>query len=109
MKITTNNIPRQMVSFYDLPLKAQSDFDYIDDGDKYSYRFVAYKGNFYDVYDTQRIAIDNGCNGRFDFCMLVSPDSILAKWHSVLSESFFSGVLFRLCENDTVICGGYTS
>ena len=110
MKITTNNKPRQMVSFFDLPLKAQSDFDYIEGDDKYPNRFVSYKGNFYDVYDTQRIEIDTGTNGRFmGHCVTCSPDSILAKWDSVISESAWSGMLFKLTEDDGVVCGSYTS
>ena len=107
MKIITNNTPREMVSFFDLPLKAQSDFDYIRDDDKHSYRFVSYKGNWYDVYDTQRISVTYGA--PIGWAMVVKPDDPFSKWDSILSDSCFSGVLFKLCEDTAVICGGYTS
>lgn len=110
MKITTNNMPRELVTFHDIPKKAQSDFDYVTGDAQFEYRFIQYKGNWHDTYDTQRLEVDTGTNGRFlGHCMMCSPDSVLAKWHAVISESYFSGVLFRFTGESMVICGSYVS
>lgn len=106
MKITTNNHPRELISFFDLPENARSDFDYVTDDAQYEFRFVSYKGNFYDTYDTQRISVD--CGQYMGWTMAVEKDSPLSKWNAVISESYFSGVLFRFID-DSVTCGSYTS
>lgn len=107
MKITTNNIPRELVAFNDLPKKAQSDFDYVTSDAQFEYRFAQYKGNWYDTYDTQSIAVNNG---QYMGCTVaVEKDSQLSKWDAVTSESYFSGVLFRFTGDSLVICGGYAS
>lgn len=107
MKITTNNIPRELVSWFDLPVSAQSDFDYISEYDKYSYRFVSYRGAWYDVYDTQLLTVNNG--SPMGWAMVVNPDDPLSKWDSIISETFFSGVIFKLSNDENVICGRYSS
>lgn len=95
MQIITNNKPRPLVALADLPIKTQADFDYVlpDDG---SCRFVKYKGAWYDVYDSQNIGRELG----FDQ---------FKGWHGIVSDSFFSGVLFKLCDDDQVIVGRYFS
>jgi hypothetical protein len=35
--------------------------------------------------------------------------SQFAGWHGIVSDSYFSGVLFKLCDDDTVIVGRYFS
>lgn len=110
MKITTNNMPRELVTFHDIPKKARSDFDYVTDDAQFEYRFIQYKGNWYDTYDTQRLEVDTGTNGQFmGWTVSVEKDSPLSKWHAVISESYFSGVLFRFTGESMVICGGYSS
>lgn len=106
MKIITNNIPRQLISFFDLPLKDQEEFDYVTEDARYEYRFTSYKGNYYDTYDTQRIAVNHG--QYMGWTMAVEKDSLLSKWHAVISESYFSGVLFKFTD-ESVICGSYQS
>lgn len=95
MNIITNNKPRPMLALWELPPEAAKDFDYVlpDDG---SCRFVKYKGCWYDVYDSQNITRELG----FDQ---------FKGWHGIASDSFFSGVLFRLVEDDQVIVGRYFS
>lgn len=44
MKITTDNKFRDLVSWNDLPAKAQKEFDYIGEADADDLRFVCYKG-----------------------------------------------------------------
>lgn len=107
MKIITNSKPRELVTFHDIPKKAQSDFDYVTDDAQCEYRFIQYKGSWYDTYDTQRIGVDIG--QFMGWAMAVEKDSPLSKWHAVISESYFSGVIFRFNGEDMVVCGGYTS
>ncbi len=108
MQIITNNKPRQMISFFDLPADKQSDFDYLSEDDKYTYRLVSYKGHYYDVHDTQRIDVSTS-NAPMGWSMVVTPESPLAKFDSIISESYFSGVLFKLCSDDCVIVARYYS
>lgn len=96
MQIITNNKPRPMLALADLPAKTQLDFDYVREEGSYSPRFVKYKGWWYDVYDSQNITHELG----FDQ---------FKGWHGIVSDSFFSGVLFKLCDNDDVIVGRYFS
>lgn len=105
--IKTNNVPRQLVCWHDLPAVAKDDFNYIisraraqDDIDgcaeTYMERFVQYKGVWYDVFDSQRIDYEMGF-------------SQFTGWHGIVSDSYFSGVLFRLPSDsdDTVVCATY--
>ena len=96
MQIITNNKPRPMLALADLPIKAQADFDYVLLSDSYSPRFVQYKNEWYDVYDSQNIGRELG----FDQ---------FKGWHGIVSDSFFSGVLFRLCDDEQVVVGRYFS
>ena len=107
MNIITNNRPRPMACFADLPAKVQADFDYVLLADHYSPRFALYKGWWYDVYDTQAIRTAPGA--PMGWAVVVEKDSPLASWHGIQSDSFFSGVLFKLCDDDTVIVGRYFS
>jgi hypothetical protein len=95
----------------ELPAAAQKDFDYVigepgaDDP-----RFVEYKGAWYDVYDVQYITTQRTRPVGHE--MVVDPSDPLAQWHAVISESYFSGVLFRYPlphETDDVIVGRYTA
>ena len=94
MQIITNNRPRRLECAADLPAKVQADFDYIAWEEGYAPRFVQYKGEWYDVYDSQNITRELGF-------------SQFKGWHGIVSDSFFSGVLFKLCDDDTVIVGRY--
>jgi hypothetical protein len=40
------------------------------------------------------------------WAMVVEKDSPLASWHGIVSDSFFSGVLFKFV-NDDVVVGRY--
>lgn len=93
MEIITNNIPRPLLAFWELPVKAQKDFDYVppDDG---SCRFVKYKGGWVDCFDMQSISRELGF-------------SQFKGWDGIASDSYFSGVLVRLVDDDQVIVGRY--
>jgi len=96
MNIITNNIPRQLLPLTDLPAKVQADFDYVEEGFGAEYRFVQYKGHWYDVYDSQSVTRELG----FDQ---------FKGWDSIVSESYFSGILFRLVGGGEVIVGRYAA
>ena len=96
MNIITNNIPRPLTCVLNLPAKAQKEFDYIEGVDRYVDRIVMYKGAWYDVYDTM-------------YC----PDPVpadkpnpFAGWGSYISDSYFSGILFRWV-GDEIVVGRY--
>jgi hypothetical protein len=106
MKIITDNKPRKLLSLNELPAKEQMEFDYVrEKGYCPTERFVFYKGCYYDTHDTQVIRVSQS-NDPMGWAMVVKPDSPLAKWHSIVSETYFSGVLFRFV-NDEVIVGRY--
>lgn len=110
MEIKTDNRPRPLVSFHDLPPKVMLDFDYIDDeNDMHSDRFVQYKGAWYDTLDTQAIRVSKDC--PMGWAMVVAPDHPFADWHAIVSETFFSGVLFKFVNDDYdhVVVGRYYS
>lgn len=106
MNIITNNRPRSLHAVADLPERAQATFDYVMGDDRYTARLVQYKGYWYDVYDTQ--AIHTFPKHPKGHAMVVAEDSPLAGWQMIISETFFSGVLFRWgTDDDTVIVGRY--
>jgi len=94
MDIITNNHQRQMACLAELPDNVRADFDYVNEDERYCPRFVQYKGHWYDVYDSQSITRELG----FDQ---------FKGWDGIVSETFFSGVLFRLVGDDEVIVGRY--
>jgi hypothetical protein len=88
------------VSFYDLPAKAQADFDYIDGEDRYSRRLFQYGGVWYDVNEFERLP-ENGHSFWKEN---------RANWNGYQSDSFFSGVLVRFTEDyERVVAGRYYS
>lgn len=98
MNIITNNIPRPLACFLDLPEKARKEFPYLGEADAYDYRLVQYKGVWYDVWDSMR------CPGA------EAPEATrnaFAGWDGYVSDSFFSGVLFRFADEDRVVVGRY--
>jgi hypothetical protein len=96
LTIITNNRPRTLLCAVDLPAQVQADFDYVAWDEGYTPRFVQYKGWWYDVFDTQSVPRQLGFE-QFN------------GWHGIVSDSFFSGVLFKLGDDDTVVCGRYCS
>jgi hypothetical protein len=92
--IITNNKPRPLACLLDLPDNVRADFDYVAKDGDYTARFVRYLGCWYDVYDSQSITRELG----FDQ---------FKGWDGIVSETFFSGVLFRLVGDDEVIVGRY--
>ena len=99
MTIITNNQPRDVLNGWDLTPAERAEFDYIDwpavERGEASADFVRYKGQLYDLGDTE---------GMF-------PAD--RRWF-YLSDSFFSGVLFRYpmdefghVDTEAIVCGRY--
>lgn len=78
---------------HDLPDKWVEHFDYLSEDERWESRFVQYRGRVYDVFDTTS----------------VPRGSALSGWDSYHSDSYFSGVVFRLVDDSTVVCGTYYS
>ena len=107
MNIITDNKWRPLAALADLPAKAMKESEYIDEDSIYDLRFVKYKGVWYDVRDTQRITVGNSFRG---WDMYVTKDHPFAKWSAVISDSFFSGILFKFDKYfEQVIVGRYCS
>ena len=107
MQIITNWVPRNMLALHELPTKHREFFDYVDEHDVCTPRFVQYRGEWHDVFDTQRIEPDTGRQNPMGWAIRVHPGSPLCLFDSVESDSFFSGVLYRLVGEDQVVVGRY--
>lgn len=106
--LITNRIPRIARCFYELPESVRAEFDYVDPDDQSS-RFVQYRGAWYDAHDTQRIEPDNSRAHPMGWAVRVHPGEPLAQFDSIISDSYFSGVVFRFIGDDQVIVGRYYS
>lgn len=92
MKIITNNQVRDIIYGYQLTEDERKEFDYIDwkavEGGSDVAEFVRYKGELYDLRDLETCTIEG--------------------WDGMVTETCFSGVLFRFHEDiDVVIVGRY--
>ena len=54
LTIITDNKPRQLFGWFELPKKEQEYFDYIDENDQFQPRFVKFKRQWHDAIDGQR-------------------------------------------------------
>ena len=105
LTIISNYHERDILTWYDLTEKEQSEFDWIEDSDTLdvdSAEFVRYRGWVYCLSDM--VAIKNphwgfGNNSPF-------PDY----WHAYEGDNFFSGVLVHYNEDySAVVMGTYLS
>ena len=107
MEIITNWIPRNMVAKYELPAAVQKDFDYNEEDD-YTPRYVQYKGQWIDAYDTQRIEMDKG-NSPMGWAVRVHPGSPVGLFDAIISDTYFSGMLLKFVGDDQVVVARYYS
>ena len=92
MKAITNGQPRELACFEELPARAARDFDYIRDDERYSARFVKYRGAWYDLGEFMRVP-----SGALDE---------LARWDGMQADTYFSATLARYVEHgERVIIG----
>lgn len=94
MNIRTNNKPREIIHACQLTEKEIAEFDYLE-GERLEFSsFFRYKGNVYDL-------------GEFMLC----PSGFQFEgWTGYYSDSAFSGILIKYCNDfDHVIVGQYFS
>ncbi len=92
--IITNNVPRPILSGYELTDSERKDFDYIDWENTVG-SFFRYKGEIYDL--------DDG----FDY---VKDTQRFSNWHGIQPDSFFSGILIRYLpatDYEEIVVGRY--
>lgn len=107
--IKTNNQTRDVIYAWQLTDKERADFDYIEDIDSpdCSASFFRYKGQVYDLGEFVRLVERSKQVGFEHGCEHGSP---LLKWHGIMTESYFSGLLVRYADEycETVIVGSYS-
>lgn len=95
----TNNQPRELLYLSDFNIKDQAtirnQYDWMEPDDlECNFGFFKYHGHIYHLQDFMR-----------------APDDAtgdLAAWDGYASDSYFSGVVVRLCDdNESVIVGTY--
>ena len=95
LKIITNNVPRDLIYGFELSEDERKDFDYYTEEQLATAQFFRYKGEVY---------------GPGEF---MANDSIVAfnkKWDGYQSDTFFSGILIRWCNDyESVVVGRYMS
>ena len=100
MKVISNYHVRELCPWHDLPASERSNFDYLDEDQRFEDRFVRAWGSWYDVYDAQNIHVRSDAPRAHFGDVAVDPDSPLAEWDGVVSESFWTGVVFRFLRGD---------
>ena len=106
--IKTNNQVRDVLRSYDLTEKERAEFDYLDDEEIECASFFRYKGQGYDLGEFIRLVERSKQRGFEHGCDAASP---LLKWHGIMTESYFSGLLVRYADEhcESVIVGRYYS
>ena len=95
MRIVTNRVPRRLHLYAALPPKVRKDFDYLSINDSVP-RMVLYRGVWYDVLDSESP-------------VNLPAENPLRAWDGFISDSFFSGVVFKFADDDNVICGRFVA
>lgn len=89
LTIRTNNVPRDVLTWYDLTAKEQAEFDYLDTDDRQAEAsFVRYRGWTYDLGEFMACPRSEQANPQM-------RDAGFHKWNGYAGDSFFSGVPFR--------------
>ena len=101
MQIITNHVPRFVVDAYELSPAERAEFDYLDwpaiERGEDSATFVRYKGELHDLGEFLTTSELSRGAGHHD----------LSGWHGYRSDSFFSGLVVRFVDDESVIVGRY--
>lgn len=93
LKVTCNNVPRNITYGYELSEKERKEFDYIEAEHFDGHSFVRYRGELYDLSDFMRC----GPGELHD-----------TGWVGYASDSFFSGIVVKYVDNfERVVIGTY--
>jgi hypothetical protein len=100
--IRTNNVPRDVLYWYELTDKERAEFDYLETEEEQAQAtFVRYKGWTYDLGDFMRCPSSEQSNPQM-------RDAGFHHWDGYAGDSFFSGVLVRYVDDgERVIMGTY--
>lgn len=94
MKITTNNVPRPVIYGWELSKKERKEFDYWTDEEIEQQHFFRYRGDIYPLSDFMRIDENQ---------VALRP---LKGWDGYMSDSYFSAVVVRYCDDyENVVVG----
>jgi hypothetical protein len=86
--IRTNHHPRHVIYGYELPKDARREFDYLQPDDLDTTLFVRYKGEYYDLHDTEPCPFD--------------------EYERMVTTSAWTAILFRLDDDlETVVCATF--
>ena len=98
MNVITNNKPRMLLMWAELPPRVgDSEFYYVEDGDRHEPRFFRYRGAWYDAFEFEYI-YNQPCYA-----------SLRDKWVAVQTTSYFTGVVIRWHrEFESVVVGRYS-
>ena len=98
MEIRTNNASRALVYGWE-----RKEFDYFNKEDLDSHRFFRFKTQVYALGEFVRISTV----ASNDWSHRVEPDSPLAAWDGIKTESAFSAVVVKYCpmDEDRVVIG----
>ena len=88
--IITNHKPREMSSWFDLPESERDDFDYVEESDRYNYRFFKYLDSWYDFHEFET----------------ATGDIRAAGWHAWQTDSYFSATLIKYNDDDDTVTVG---
>lgn len=110
VKITTNNVPRDVINAWELSAAERAEFDYLDwqaiDNGEDSAEFFRYRGELYDIGEFSRIIPPGSKSCHPMECD--SPDFV--GWCGYTSDSYFSGMLVKYVDNgERVIVARYCS
>lgn len=94
IKIITNNQKRHIIYGFEMPKGQRKNFDYLSNGEYIDRAFVQYLGHYYDISEF----------------ISVNTNNDLKDWDAYSADTYFSGVVIKLCDDDdSVIMGRYYS
>ena len=99
--VKTNNVPRDVLDAHDLTIVERNEFDYLDwsaiEQGTDSASFFRYKGEVYDL-------------GEFCATSGLPKFNPLTRWDGYYSDSFFSGIVIRFCNDfEQIVVGHFYS
>ena len=101
LTIRTNNVPRDLVYSFELSEEEKKDFNYYNAEELDNATFFRYRGQVYDLANF--ICID-------DMRGIREIVSGFSKWDGAAGDSYFSGTLVRLVEDEErIVVGSYYS
>ena len=99
LNVVTNNQPRKLMGLFEFnskdQVKIREKFDWMDEVED-TYSFFKYKGEI--MHLSEFLNLNSSCPGE------------LRNWHGYSSDTYFSGVIVRLVnDNEEVVVGSFFS